>query len=246
MPIIFLSPSMQPGNHCPGAGEEEHCMLQTADAMEPYLRASGIRRVRASPGAPLGQAIRESNAGYYDLHLALRSSVWTESLPGERTGVDIYYYFYSTRGKRAAEIISESYKKIYPDPDLVKVVSTNSNPEVVKTNAPAVLVKTTYRDDTQDVEWLKSSTEKIAAGLVESIAGYFGIPFISRPKITLRGTVDTEGGNLPVRTRPDGNSPIIKQAPNGAPIALLGVWNGWYVVDYQGDVGYADARYILL
>ena len=45
MPIIYLSPSTQEGNrYVTGTGSEEYWMNRLADAMIPYLDASGIRR----------------------------------------------------------------------------------------------------------------------------------------------------------------------------------------------------------
>ena len=74
MPTIYLSPSLQPFNKYVNGGDEQTVMNQVADAMEPYLRAAGIRFIRNRIGMTLGEAIRESNAGYYDLHLALHSN----------------------------------------------------------------------------------------------------------------------------------------------------------------------------
>ena len=48
-------------------------MNRVADAMEPYLLASGIDFGRNDPGQTLSQAIALSNAGGYGLHLAIHS-----------------------------------------------------------------------------------------------------------------------------------------------------------------------------
>ena len=48
MPIIYLSPSTQDWNpYVTGSGSEEYWMNRIADAMEPYLRANGIRYLGA-------------------------------------------------------------------------------------------------------------------------------------------------------------------------------------------------------
>ena len=86
-------------------------MNRIADAMEPYLRTNDITFSRNTVGTSLGQAIRESNAGDYDLHLALHSNAAPESLSGKIRGTDVYYYEGSAQGKRAAEIIAENFKK---------------------------------------------------------------------------------------------------------------------------------------
>ena len=64
MPSLFLSPSVQQFNpYVNGLGSEEYYMNLIADAMEPYLYASGISFTRNDPDAPLSQAIALSNAG---------------------------------------------------------------------------------------------------------------------------------------------------------------------------------------
>ena len=72
MPIIYLSPSTQDWNpYVTGSGSEEYWMNRIADAMEPYLRANGIRYRRNDPDTSAAAAIREANSGYYDFYLAL-------------------------------------------------------------------------------------------------------------------------------------------------------------------------------
>ena len=75
MPNLFLSPSVQQYNpYINGLGSEEYYMNLIADAMEPYLYASGITFTRNNPDDTLSQAIALSNAGNYDFHLALHSN----------------------------------------------------------------------------------------------------------------------------------------------------------------------------
>ena len=52
---------------------EEYWMNRIADAMIPYLEASGIRYGRNNPDESLSQAIAASNAGGYDFHLSIHS-----------------------------------------------------------------------------------------------------------------------------------------------------------------------------
>ena len=63
MPIIYLSPSTQEFNPYYGGGNEEGYMNLIADAMEPYLVASGIRFVRNSPNMTAADSIAQSNMG---------------------------------------------------------------------------------------------------------------------------------------------------------------------------------------
>ena len=71
MPTIYLSPSTQEGNFYVNGGTEEEWMNRLADAMEPYLTASGIQYVRNTPDMTAASSIRQANRGYYDLYLAL-------------------------------------------------------------------------------------------------------------------------------------------------------------------------------
>lgn len=67
MPYIYLSPSTQPYNTYVTGGNEQTWMNLLADHMEPYLTASGIQYLRKSPNMSAADAIRQSNAGTYDL-----------------------------------------------------------------------------------------------------------------------------------------------------------------------------------
>ena len=71
MPYIYLSPSTQEFNPYAGGGNEEYYMNLIADAMEPYLYASGIAFERNTPDMTAAQSIAASNSGNFYLHLAL-------------------------------------------------------------------------------------------------------------------------------------------------------------------------------
>ncbi|CAB1249971.1 Peptidoglycan hydrolase [Ruminococcaceae bacterium BL-6] len=244
MPNIYLSPSLQPYNEYVNGGSEQYHMNILADHMEPYLRANGIRFTRNTVGMSLGQAINESNSGYYDLHLALHSNAAPAELAGQLRGADVYYYPYSTRGTRAAEIIANNYREIFPVPGRVNTRPTTTLAEITKTNAPAVLIETGYHDNPEDAEWLVNNMPEIAANLVESLTEIFGIPFIDNPQPARSGIVATQGGNLNIRSKPDLKAAVIARAPNNSPITVLGEWQGWYVVNFQGTIGYASSEYI--
>lgn len=178
MPSIYLSPSTQEFNSYVTGGTEEQYMNLVADAMIPYLTASGISVTRNDPDEPLSAAIAASNAGDYDLHLALHSNASPPSLSGQLMGPDVYYYRTSERGRAAATIIANNLKWIYPDPSLVNIVPTTSLAEVRRVKAPAVLVEIAYHDNYSDAEWIKNNIELIAYNLSVSVADYLDVPFI--------------------------------------------------------------------
>ena len=244
MPNIYLSPSLQPFNKYINGSDEQTVMNQIADAMEPYLRASGIRFTRNRIGMTLGDAIRESNSGYYDLHLALHSNAAPEELAGKIRGTDVYYYAHSTLRKRAAEVLAQNFKKISPTPEKVKAVPTTKLVELTKTNAPAVLMEIAYHDNLEDAQWIKDNIQEIAANIVEGLCIYFGIPFIADPQPPRQGTVVTQSTPLNIRKKPSTDSPVLTQAQKGETITVLGYWQGWYVVEVRGVIGYASAAYV--
>ncbi|MBQ3023553.1 MAG: N-acetylmuramoyl-L-alanine amidase [Clostridia bacterium] len=243
MPRIYLSPSTQEGNMYVTGGSEEYYMNLIADAMEPYLVSSGIQYTRNSPDMTASDAIRESNRGNYDLHVALHSNAAPEGQYGTYTGIDVYYSPISTRGRRAAQIFVRNLKTIYPNPSKVRVLTTTTIGEVTQTRAPAVFLELGYHDNVSDANWVTGNIERIAANLVLSLTEYFGIPFIE-PMGIRRGVVRVSSGTLNLREKPSRTSRIIASIPNGAPLTVVGQWQGWYVVNYRGLVGYVDSRYV--
>lgn len=177
MANIYLSPSLQEYNEYLNGGSEEYYMNLIADAMEPYLLSTGIDFTRNRPEQTLTEVINESNAGTYDLHLALHSNAAPENLAGQLMGPDIYYFADSVNGRRFAEILAEGFREIYPYPELVNVVPTQSLRELRRTNAPSVLAEVAYHDNPEDEAWIKNNIDLIAKTIVESLAEFFEIPF---------------------------------------------------------------------
>ncbi len=179
MPSLFLSPSVQQFNpYVNGLGSEEYYMNLVADAMEPYLIASGITFTRNNPDDTLSQAIALSNAGSYDFHLALHSNASPENLAGQLQGPDVYYYSSSAEGQRAADIFVENLKVIYPNPNIVRAVPTTTLAELRRTKAPANLIELAYHDNVEDAMWIINNIDLIARTLVLALTEYFNIPFV--------------------------------------------------------------------
>ena len=179
MPSVYLSPSLQEFNSYVGGGNEEYYMNLVADAMEPYLRASGISFVRNNPSETLSNTIADSNAGNYDLHVALHSNASPEATKGQNTGVQVYYYPTSSKGERFADIVADNYRDIYYNPNDIQVIPTTSLAEVRRTKAPAVLIETAFHDNVQDADWIRNNIDNIARNISQSIAEYLGVPFVT-------------------------------------------------------------------
>lgn len=245
MPKLFLSPSTQEWNPYATEGNEELYMNRLADRMEPYLRSSGISFIRNDPARNVAGAIADSNAGSFDVHLALHSNAAPESLAGRLRGIDIYFAPNSTYSEQLANIIANNLKAIYPLPDKVRALPTYSLGEVLRTKAVAVLCELGYHDNYADEAWLKNNLEAIARNIVNSLCDYFGIPFVQAGAVRW-GTVTTNGSNLNIRNYPDLSGAVIGSMPDGADVMINGTTNGWYVVNYNGIIGYASSNFITI
>ena len=244
MPIIYLSPSTQEGNrYVTGTGTEEQWMNRLADAMIPYLNASGIRYTRNTPQMTAGSSIRQANQGYYDFYLALHSNAAGPGNYGGERGVIAFYYPGSTGGQRAAQIFANNLEDIYPEPSRVYTRATTTLGEVRDSRFPAVLLEIAYHDNTEDARWIEGNISAIARNLVLSLTDYFDIPFIW-PTDPWQGTVRTGGGNLNLRSRPEPGAAVIANIPDGARVTVYGEYEGWYVVRYGNYTGYAAAQFI--
>ena len=53
-------------------------------------------------------------------------------------------------------------------------------------------------------------------------------------------------GSLNIRSRPELTAPILARAYDGAPLTVLNQWQGWYLVQFGGVVGYASSEFVTL
>ncbi len=245
MPKVFLSPSTQEWNPYTGGGNEEFYMNEIADRMEPYLRSSGITYVRNDPDRNVAGAIADSNAGEFDVHLALHSNAAPESLAGKLRGIDVYYSPYDKYSEMLAVITANNFMSIYPLPDKCKARPTTTLGEVTQTSAPAILCEIGYHDNEQDADWIRNNLTVIAINLVQSLCDYFGIPLIEAGPI-MRGMVVTDGSGLNIRNFPSMQGKIIGSIPNGSTVTVYSRTDGWDVVSYQGITGYASNEFIMI
>ncbi len=245
MPILYLSPSTQENNLYVNGGTEEEWMNRLADAMVPYLTASGIRYTRNTPQMTAASSIRQSNQGNYDLHLALHSNAAPEGLYGQRRGILVFYYPGSSQGQRAANLITDGLKSIYPLPNDVRAEPSTTIGEVRQPRAPSVFIELGYHDNRDDATWIKNNLDAAARSIVLSLTEYFGVPFLT-PMAPRNAVVDVNWGNLNLRDKPSTDSYVVLQAPDGARLTVINQYRNWYVVRYEGVVAWASADFVTL
>lgn len=178
MPSVYLSPSTQEFNQFVTGGSEEYYMNLIVDAMIPYLRASGIEFQRNNPGDSVPRIIERSNESPRDLHLALQTRGTPDGAIAPDRGIDVFHFAVSpVGGEKAAYIISQNLKDIYPVPELVSMVPNFTMLELRFTDAPAVLVELGYHDNPADAEWIVNNIGEIARNLSKSVAAFLQVPF---------------------------------------------------------------------
>lgn len=245
MPNIYLSPSTQEKNFYVNGGTEEEWMNRLADALVPYLTANGIRYTRNTPDMTAASSIRQSNLGDYDLHLALHSNAAPEGLYGQRRGIIVFYYPGSAQGQRAARLIADGFKSIYPLPNDVRAEPSTTIGEVRRVRAPSVFIELGFHDNVDDATWIKNNLDAVARSIALSLTEFFGLPFLT-PTAYRNGVVDVDWGSLNIRDMPSTSSYVVTQAPNGAPLTVINQYRGWYVVRYEGIVGWANGDFVTL
>lgn len=249
LPKIYLSPSTQEFNLYTNRGSEEYWMNKIADAMEPYLLASGIEFVRNDPQKTVVNSIEQSNLSHYGMHVALHSNASPEEMSGLLRGSDVYYRPGDSKNaqlsQRFAKIVAEELQKIYPIPQRVNARPTNQLAEVLQTLSPAVLIELAYHDNPQDAQWIQENVDNIARTIVKALTIYFGIPF-AMPQPIRTGTVNTGGANLNIRSMPSTSSTIVAVAPNGSQLTVYSQSGDWYAVRFKNATGYVYAPYVII
>ena len=245
MPKIFLSPSTQEFNPYIIGGNEEYYMNLIADEMIPYLKASNIDFDRNDPLLTAKDAAIKANKNEYDLYLALHSNASPDRIKGILKGTDAYYYPFSKSGERAANIIANGIKTIYPNPKLVNTRTTTTLIEVTKSKAPAVLLEIAYHDNKEDALWIVDNIENIAKNITSSIADFLSVPFYTSNS-NKKGIVVINNGRLRVRNKPSLDSRIIGYLKNREMVQINKEINGFYQIRFNGGTGYAKSDFIAI
>lgn len=245
MPILYLSPSTQENNNYITGGTEEEWMNRLADALVPYLTASGIQYVRNTPEMTAASSIRASDEGSFDLHLALHSNASPPESAGQQRGINVYHYPGSTKGTDAAELIADQLKKIYPLPDQIFVQPNTEIGEVRLPKATSVFIELGYHDNPDDATWITNHLDAAARAIAQGLTKYFELPFLT-PRPPRQAVVDVNWGYLNIRALPKLTAPVIARAYDGTKLTVINEWQDWYLVKVDNELGWASSNFVTL
>lgn len=171
--IVFLSPSTQEFNIGYGEyGTEEYRMNRITDYLEDILKSQGYVVYRNNPKETLSKAVQRSNEINPDIHVAIHSNASGEGFSAQ--GPEIFANRPNTAGARLAQDIYDEIIKIYPDANKGRgVLYTSSLYEIIRTNAPAVLLEVAFHDNPDDAKWIINNEEEIARAIARGINNYF-------------------------------------------------------------------------
>lgn len=178
MPRVYLSPSLQNYNLFINGGSEEEYVNLIADAMEPYLFASGIEFTRNEPEMPLSQVIADVNTGDYDVFFSIHTATAPPFLAGKLQGAEVLYYSKNPYGNELAQAIVKNIKNLYPVSKKVKAIPSATQKELMQTTPPAVVVALGYNDNIGDAQWIQDNVRYLGRELARSLTDYFGISFV--------------------------------------------------------------------
>ena len=189
-------------------------------------------------------AIAQSNAGHYDLHLALHSDAAPDSLSGVLRGIILYYPPNNPEGQRAAQDIANGLKELYPLPELVRVSPNPYIGELTQVEGPAAFLEIAYHDNIADALWMQNNLDGIAKSIAASLSKYFGTTSPDHSFTPILGMVHVPQGVLSIRDRPREDGLVIATAADRSNLTILNEVEDWYLVQFGNVLGYAGKDYI--
>jgi N-acetylmuramoyl-L-alanine amidase len=136
------------------------------------LKKQGYTVYRNNPDEKLSEAVKKSNEVNPDIHVSIHSNASGQGYNAQ--GPEIFANRANTAGDRLANAIYDEIIEIYPDPSKGRgVLYTSSLYEIIRTNAPAVLLEVAFHDNKDDANWIINNEDEIAQAIVNGINNYF-------------------------------------------------------------------------
>ncbi len=237
MATVYLTTDVNRELFLPGAGNIEYCLKLIITEMIECLNSNGINYVNESDRMMSDLDLPSSEES---VRIILGTHSQPGPLPGETSGIFIFFTEGDPKSKRLATILSKNLGNIYPDPSLVKIMSVEPSQAPGGTFIPSVTVKMGYTDNPDDMAWLRENLEEIAVNMVMSLSEYFGSPF-TQCKISNFGIVNQDTN---IMQKPNLDSEIVESLAANTKIKVLGQWENWYIVDHNHNLGYVPTKSI--
>lgn len=158
-------------------------------------------------------------------------------LPGDKTGIYIFFNAGNSESKRMAEIFENNIKNLYHSPQNVRIISNDSSKI---DDIPGITISVGYTDSPEDMEWLKNNIDLISKSLVASLCEYFKIPFVGCESFYI-GTANSDAS---VYDKPSLNSQIVGSVESNSKVNVLGQWENWYIIGKNHKLGYIQTQFI--
>lgn len=232
MYTVNLKTSSQPEMFMSDGGASEYYIKLIVKEISECLNSNGISYHLNTAENPENY---KDNKKLANIEIKMSSS--PGALPGDESGVYIFFDSGNPESKRIADIFENNIKKVYHTPENVKLISKNNGENQ---SLPSIMISIGYADSPMDVSWLKDNIELISKVAVASLCEYFEIPFIGCEKFYI-GTVNIDSS---VYDKPTLNSKIIGSAEKNSKVKVLGQWENWYVIGKNHKLGYIQTQFV--
>ena len=155
----------------------------------------------------------------------------------ENPGIYITFIAGNSESNRLANIISKNLSNIYSN---VKTSAQNAPENVMWQNIASVTIDFKNSENETNNILLMENTEEIAKNIVMSLSEYFGLPFTACAK-NKTGITNTD---VNVFKRPSTDSDIKGNIEANTKVKILGMWEMWYIVGQNGNIGYVQSKFI--
>lgn len=125
------------------------------------------------------------------------------------------------------------------------VVNTTSSPLTVRSTASVNSAKVSSLARNSLVTLMSKNGSWWLVEYADGRYGYCHADYISQLGSSFEGYVDTDGGNLNIRSSASASATVKTKLPKNTPLVVLSEKNGWSRVLYNGtSIGYAASEYI--
>ncbi|MCL2107549.1 MAG: N-acetylmuramoyl-L-alanine amidase [Oscillospiraceae bacterium] len=245
MPSILLSACGREDAEYANGASESAVMGAILNLLLDYLQISGLQASVKPVQVPNHAVASIANRQRADLLFTLCSNHAPAGEEGTLQGTDICFSPVSRPGRRAAELLLPRLESIAPNGHGVALLPAPGLPDFRMAKCPAVQLRTGYRDNIDDAQWLTQSVGVISHALAKALTEWFHIPCKS-PFSEVSATVRAPGGSLALRRAPHPEAALLLPLPNGSVLTLLHREDDWQYVEFEGRCGYVLRRFLVV